>query len=203
MSPGTPSEASLPGHVFREYDIRGLHATELSDDVAEAVGRAFATRIRAEASAGSGIPGAPGPRVALGQDVRPSSERLAQAAGAGAAKAKLAKAEDPTQCEYWRYCAFDGYLCTCCGGSLTQCPPGTEASKVSWVGTCLNPKDQRQYLVSYNDCCGKGSCGECLCNNNERERPGYRLGVHNDINWCMANTSSMFHCTTSVIVGVA
>jgi hypothetical protein len=84
-----------------------------------------------------------------------------------------------------------------------QCPPGTEASKVSWVGTCLNPQDGRQYLVSYNDCCGKASCGECLCNNNERERPGYRLGVFNDINWCMANTSTMFHCTTSVIVGVA
>jgi methylamine dehydrogenase light chain len=125
----------------------------------------------------------------------------AQAAGTGKRKADLA--DDPTKCEYWRYCAFDGYLCTCCGGSLTQCPPGTEASKVSWVGTCLNPKDGRQYLVSYNDCCGKGSCGECLCNNNERERPGYRLGVHNDINWCMANTSSMFHCTTSIIVGVA
>ena len=123
----------------------------------------------------------------------------AQAAGVP----KLDKTEDPTQCEYWRYCAFDGHLCTCCGGSLTQCPPGTEASKVSWVGTCLNPTDGRHYLVSYNDCCGKGSCGQCLCNNNERERPGYRLGVHNDINWCMANTSSMFHCTTSVIVGVA
>lgn len=126
----------------------------------------------------------------------------AHAAGHGAGK-KVAKHDDPTQCEYWRYCAFDGYLCTCCGGSLTQCPPGTEASKVSWVGTCMNPTDGRQYLVSYNDCCGKGSCGECLCNNNERERPGYRLGVHNDINWCMANTSSMFHCTTSVIVGLA
>ncbi len=110
---------------------------------------------------------------------------------------------DPAKCEYWRYCAFDGYLCTCCGGSLTQCPPGTEASKVSWVGTCMNPNDNRHYLVSYNDCCGKSSCGQCICNNNERERPGYRLGVHNDINWCMANTSPMFHCTTSVIVGLA
>ena len=119
------------------------------------------------------------------------------------AKAPKPDPNDPTKCEYWRYCAFDGYLCTCCGGTLTQCPPGTEASKVSWVGTCLNPKDGRQYLVSYNDCCGKGSCGECLCNNNERERPGYRLGVHNDINWCMANTSNSFHCTTSLIVGVA
>jgi len=128
---------------------------------------------------------------------------LGTAHAAGHGKGKTAAAEDPSKCEYWRYCAFDGYLCTCCGGSLTSCPPGTEASKVSWVGTCLNPTDNRQYLVSYNDCCGKGSCGECLCNNNERERPGYRLGVHNDINWCMANTSSMFHCTTSIIVGVA
>lgn len=131
----------------------------------------------------------------------------AHAAGAhgGGAKggAKVDPHNDPMQCEYWRYCAFDGNLCTCCGGTLTQCPPGTEASKVSWVGTCMNPNDGRSYLVSYNDCCGKGSCGNCLCNNNERERPGYRLGVHNDINWCMANTSSMFHCTTSVIVGVA
>ncbi len=126
----------------------------------------------------------------------------AHAAGA-AGGPKTDATDDPSKCEYWRYCAFDGYLCTCCGGSLTQCPPGTEASKVSWVGTCLNPKDNRQYLVSYNDCCGKNSCGECLCNNNERERPGYRLGVHNDINWCMANTSPMFHCTTSLIVGVA
>jgi len=127
----------------------------------------------------------------------------AQAAEGHGAKAPKPDPNDPVKCEYWRYCAFDGYLCTCCGGSLTQCPPGTEASKVSWVGTCLNPNDGRQYLVSYNDCCGKGACGNCLCNNNERERPGYRLGVHNDINWCMANTSSMFHCTTSIIVGVA
>ena len=127
----------------------------------------------------------------------------AQAAGQPKGKAKADPANDPLKCEYWRYCAFDGFLCTCCGGSLTSCPPGTEASKVSWVGTCLNPKDGRQYLVSYNDCCGKGSCGECLCNNNERERPGYRLGVHNDINWCMANTQTMYHCTVSALVGTA
>lgn len=127
----------------------------------------------------------------------------AHAAGPAQAKPKADGKNDPLQCEYWRYCAFDGYLCTCCGGSLTQCPPGAEASKVSWVGTCLNPNDGRQYLISYNDCCGKGSCGECLCNNNERERPGYRMGVHNDINWCMANTSPLFHCTTSIVMGVA
>jgi phosphomannomutase/phosphoglucomutase len=66
----------IPGHIFREYDIRGLHETELTDEVAEAVGRAFATRLRAEA------PGSAA-RVALGQDVRPSSERLARAAERG------------------------------------------------------------------------------------------------------------------------
>jgi len=119
------------------------------------------------------------------------------------AETKKAGPDDDTSCDYWRYCAVDGFLCSCCGGSLTQCPPGTEASKASWVGTCLNPNDGKQYLVSYNDCCGKTACGQCLCNNNERERPGYRLGVHNDINWCMANTSTMFHCTTSILVGVA
>ena len=75
----TPTSA-VPGHIFREYDIRGLHATELTDATAEAVGRAFATRIRAEG----------GTRVALGQDVRPSSERLARAAERGMIAAGLA-----------------------------------------------------------------------------------------------------------------
>jgi phosphomannomutase/phosphoglucomutase len=59
----------LPGHIFREYDIRGLHETELTDSVAEAVGRSFGTLVRSEN----------GKTVALGRDVRPSSERLAAA----------------------------------------------------------------------------------------------------------------------------
>jgi methylamine dehydrogenase light chain len=24
---------------------------------------------------------------------------------------------DPQTCEYWRYCALGGFLCSCCGGS--------------------------------------------------------------------------------------
>ena len=59
----------LPPHIFREYDIRGLHATELTDEVVEAVGHAFATLVRSEGGA----------RVALGYDVRPSGPRLAAA----------------------------------------------------------------------------------------------------------------------------
>jgi phosphomannomutase/phosphoglucomutase len=63
----------IPAHIFREYDIRGLHETELTDATAQAVGRAFGTAIRREG----------GTRVALGRDVRPSSERLAAAAEQG------------------------------------------------------------------------------------------------------------------------
>lgn len=121
----------------------------------------------------------------------------------GKAHAATPPAEDPQHCEYWRNCALDGFLCTCCGGTITACPPGTEASKVTWVGTCRNPKDGKDYLVSYNDCCGKTPCGRCLCNFNERERPAYRMGVHNDINWCMANANKGYHCTVSVVVGLA
>ena len=31
---------------------------------------------------------------------------------------------DPQSCDYWRYCAMSGTLCSCCGGSYTSCPPG-------------------------------------------------------------------------------
>jgi phosphomannomutase/phosphoglucomutase len=60
-------------HVFREYDIRGLHATELTDDLAESIGRALGTLIRR----------AGGRRMGLGRDVRPSSERLGAAVERG------------------------------------------------------------------------------------------------------------------------
>jgi methylamine dehydrogenase light chain len=112
-------------------------------------------------------------------------------------------AQDPMSCEYWRYCAIDGFLCSCCGGSATSCPPGTAPSPITWIGTCHNPTDRRDYIVSYNDCCGKTSCGNCACNRNEREKPMYRPSRNNDLNWCMANADSNYHCSVSVILGVA
>ena len=111
--------------------------------------------------------------------------------------------DDPTKCDYWKYCSMDGMLCSCCGGTGSDCPPGTSISKVSWVGTCRNGADGRNYLVSYTDCCGRSSCGQCNCNGNVGERPGYEMGIHNDINWCVANEQTSYHCTISLIVGLA
>jgi phosphomannomutase/phosphoglucomutase len=76
----------VPGHIFREYDIRGFHETELSDEVGESVGRAFATLIREGAEA----VGPGGHRIALGRDIRPSSVRLAEAVERGARGAGVA-----------------------------------------------------------------------------------------------------------------
>lgn len=110
---------------------------------------------------------------------------------------------DPTSCDYWRYCAIDGYLCSCCGGSANACPPGTEMSPITWIGTCLNPADNKHYIISYNDCCGTTSCGRCLCNRNEGDKPTYRPQSNNDINWCLGTESSVYNCSTGVVLGRA
>ena len=110
---------------------------------------------------------------------------------------------NPASCDYWRYCGIDGFLCSCCGGSQNSCPPGTEMSPLTWVGTCLNPADGKSYIISYNDCCGKSSCGRCLCNRNEDDRPVYRPNLNNDIDWCMGTTTNVYNCSTAVILGLA
>ena len=110
---------------------------------------------------------------------------------------------DPSNCDYWRYCAIDGYLCDCCGGTQNSCPPGTEMSPITWIGTCRNPVDGRNYVISYNDCCGKSPCGACLCNRDEGDRPFYRADKSNDVNWCLGTASNIYHCSTAIIAGIA
>jgi phosphomannomutase/phosphoglucomutase len=61
-----------PGHIFREYDVRGLVDEDLSDDLVRALGTAFATFMRCAA-------GSDAVTLALGWDVRPSSPRLRDA----------------------------------------------------------------------------------------------------------------------------
>ena len=113
------------------------------------------------------------------------------------------EAGDPAACDYWRYCAIDGFLCSCCGGTMNTCPPGTEMSPITWIGTCRNPVDGRNYVISYNDCCGKSSCGACLCQRDEGDRPVYRTDSTNDVNWCIGTESTIYHCSTAIVVGTA
>jgi phosphomannomutase/phosphoglucomutase len=56
--------------IFREYDIRGIVGADLTGEVVEAVGRAYATRWRRLTGRDSG-------RIAVGHDNRPSSPGLA------------------------------------------------------------------------------------------------------------------------------
>jgi methylamine dehydrogenase light chain len=110
---------------------------------------------------------------------------------------------DPSECQYWRHCAIDGFLCGCCGGTQSVCPPGTSMSTVTWIGTCRNPADGKDYIISYNDCCGKSACGRCFCNRNEGDLPLYQPGKANDYNWCSGNSTANipYHCSTARIVG--
>ena len=122
----------------------------------------------------------------------------------GHAKADKAAVDDPKSCDYWKYCAVDGFLCSCCGGSANSCPPGTTPSPITWIGTCHNPADGHDYVVSYNDCCGKSSCGRCFCNRNEGDKPLYVPFESNDYNWCAGSQSGIpYHCSTSRIAALA
>ncbi|HEY4013231.1 MAG TPA: phosphomannomutase/phosphoglucomutase [Polyangiaceae bacterium] len=72
---------SVPTHIFREYDIRGVADRDLTDDTVRGIARGFATML--------GAGGAAPVRIALGRDCRLSSDRLRAAfvdglTGAGA-----------------------------------------------------------------------------------------------------------------------
>ena len=129
---------------------------------------------------------------------------VARASEGGSGQAKQpVDPGDPSSCDYWRYCAVDGFLCECCGGTKNTCPPGTEMSPITWIGTCRNPADGRNYVISYNDCCGVTQCGKCLCQRDQGDRPIYRSDKSNDVNWCLGASSSIYHCSTAVVVGLA
>ena len=139
---------------------------------------------------GAAVPLLPLARPAASREPAPGEPDPAQPVG------------DPGHCAYWRHCAIDGFLCSCCGGTANSCPPGTEMSPLTWIGSCFNPADKKNYIISYNDCCGKTSCGRCLCNRNEGDRPTYRPQTNNDLNWCLGTKSSIYNCSTAVIIGI-
>ncbi|MFT8718057.1 methylamine dehydrogenase (amicyanin) small subunit [Acetobacter sp.] len=115
-----------------------------------------------------------------------------------------AQAKDDQACDYWRYCAIDGNLCTSCGGGTHTCPPGTAPSPTSWIGSCYNPQDGNSYMIAYRDCCGQDSCNEVTCLNTDGDQPSYRPMANNDIIWCFGTgTSEMYNCSTAAVVGKA
>jgi len=167
------------------------------DQVAERSARAVARR-----SSRRSLLGALG-AVLVGTGALPL---LPVARGARGAQASPGGAsQDPTSCQYWRHCAIDGFLCACCGGSPGACPPGTQPSPVTWVGTCHNPTEGVDYVISYNDCCGKSSCGRCFCNRNERDTPLYMPFQSNDYDWCsgMSKANIPYNCSTARIIAPA
>ena len=87
----------LTPHIFRQYDIRGIVGEDLDAQVAEWVGRAYATLLREET-------GKTSPTVVVGQDNRPTSPELTSALirGVRAAGVHVMDVDTvPTPVVYW------------------------------------------------------------------------------------------------------
>jgi phosphomannomutase/phosphoglucomutase len=98
---------ALNEHIFREYDIRGVVADDLTGDIPEGIGRAFGSELRATHGGRSGL------RVVVGHDNRPSSPSLAAGVVAGLRKTGVDVVlvnTVPTPVLYWaaRHLEADG-----------------------------------------------------------------------------------------------
>jgi phosphomannomutase/phosphoglucomutase len=92
----------MNANIFRQYDIRGVVGQDLDTEVAEAVGRAFASYVRDESGNGR-------PRIAVGHDNRLSSPSLAEALIRGITRAGadvLDVGTVPTPVLYWSEATF-------------------------------------------------------------------------------------------------
>jgi methylamine dehydrogenase light chain len=153
--------------------------------------RSFLARVGTVLVGAGGLPLLPVARADESQPLVPSDAGLKDDLG------------DPKSCNYWRHCAIDGFACACCGGTQSACPPGTEMSPITWLGTCRHPGDGKDYVISYNDCCGQSLCMRCRCTRTEGERPVYLTFRNNDLLWCFGTKSRAVHCSVAVVVGVA
>jgi methylamine dehydrogenase light chain len=161
------------------------------------------TRMLAQRTSRRGLLGLLG-KIAIAEVALPllPIRRLTGEAHAGEPGA-MSEPGDPMSCDYWRYCGFDGNLCGCCGGSTTECPPGTTMSPTGWVGTCKHPGNGKDYIIAYRDCCGKEMCARCSCTRNEGDTPIYRTQTDNAVVWCFGSkTGYVVNCTTAVNLGL-
>ena len=79
---------------------------------------------------------------------------------------------------------------------VPRCRPSPGSAPATTRPTAKN------YVISYNDCCGRTPCGQCLCTRNEGDRPMYRPDKNNDLNWCLGTQSAVYHCSTAIIIGL-
>lgn len=72
---------SLPNHIFREYDIRGIVGEDLTHELTRLVGMSYAVLLHEarDAEAGQGSAPVDIPRIVVGGDNRPSSPGLVDA----------------------------------------------------------------------------------------------------------------------------
>jgi methylamine dehydrogenase light chain len=171
--------------------------------------RSFIGRLGLLLVGGGSLPLLPIARAAGVEATQPVGPEPAQKGYPGVApQPPISPAEqgDPASCDYWRYCGLAGALCACCGGSANACPPGAQMSPLGWVGTCRNPVDGKNYIISYNDCCGKPLCARCACYQgvkNPKNRPPIRPQSSVDFLWCLGINESSFTCSTANVLGVA
>lgn len=171
--------------------------------------RSFLGRLGLLMLGGSGIPLLPVARAAGSEEVPEVKPEGPQKGYPGVAPQPSMGPEeqgDPASCDYWRYCGTHGPLCACCGGSANACPPGTEMSLMGWIGTCRNPVDGKNYIISYNDCCGKPLCARCFCDRatkNPKNLPPVRPQASGEVLWCVGTKETYPTCTSAIVVGVA
>ena len=163
--------------IFREYDIRGIADTELTDDVAMLIGKAF----------GSHIQQAAGKEVVVGHDNRVSSYRIRSALIEGLLSTGcdvLDVGEVPTPVLYysiWKYQRAGGVMVT---GSHN--PPEFNGFKIArGLETIYGPEIQhlREIIETGDFMTGRGRLSEAdpvpdyLAYVEERIRPQRRLRV--------------------------
>ena len=66
--------------IFKSYDVRGVYPSQLSDDVAYAIGRCFVSLLRDESMNTAKM------RIVVGRDMRPSGHQLSDAFARGVAE---------------------------------------------------------------------------------------------------------------------
>jgi hypothetical protein len=90
----------------------------------------------------------------------------------------------PPKCSDTRYCWMHGHPCSCCGGSDTACPTGTNRGS-TWTYCCGGR------TRSFRDCCGNVTCpSSCVwCDNSTQP------------NWCYGAGSMNYVCTLSEDLG--